>query len=136
MLLRSVALAKDLCTALGLRDFTTVDVDHRTRCYGLVLDHKDNWRIVYVCIPIRSFRTLTEPCCFRFSGDTKPTPNLVKAGQNATVLLHEATMGDDQEELAAQKAHSTIGQAISIGKECVDRLLTRGFLTDLARFLA
>ena len=53
----------------------------------------------------------------RFSGDTKPTNNLVRAGQNATVLIHEATMGDDQEEMAAQKAHSTIGQAIKIGKE-------------------
>ncbi|TCD68735.1 hypothetical protein EIP91_009881 [Steccherinum ochraceum] len=95
---RSVALKRQLCAALGLKNFTTVDVDHRTRCYGLVLDYPDGGRIV-------------------FSGDTQPTPNLVKAGQNATLLIHEATMGDDQEELAAQKAHSTIGQALAIGKE-------------------
>ncbi|THH32553.1 hypothetical protein EUX98_g1639 [Antrodiella citrinella] len=95
---RSVALNKDLCALLGLSAFTTVDVDHRTRCYGLVLDHNEKWRLV-------------------FSGDTKPTQNLVQAGKNATVLIHEATMGDDQEELAAQKAHSTVGQAISIGTD-------------------
>ncbi|KAH8083328.1 hypothetical protein BXZ70DRAFT_1073609 [Cristinia sonorae] len=95
---RSERVSKEMCAALGLKGFTTVDVDHRTRCYGLVIDHRDGWRIV-------------------FSGDTKPTQNLVRAGKGATVLIHEATMGDDQEELAAQKAHSTMGQAVRIGTE-------------------
>lgn len=52
----------------------------------------------------------------RFSGDTEPTDSLVYAGQGATLLIHEATMADDQADLAKQKKHSTFGQAIGIGK--------------------
>jgi len=50
-----------------------------------------------------------------FSGDTRPTNNLVEAGMGSTLLIHEASMGDDQRQIAWQKAHSTIGQAIGIG---------------------
>ena len=54
----------------------------------------------------------------RYSGDTKPCENLVEAGRGATLLIHEATMGDDEEEMAKAKTHSTIGQAIDIAKRC------------------
>lgn len=52
----------------------------------------------------------------RFSGDTQPTNTLVNAGRNATLLIHEATMADDQVDMAKKKAHSTFGQAIDIGR--------------------
>lgn len=55
----------------------------------------------------------------RFSGDTQPTEVLAEAGKGATLLIHEATMADDQAELANAKAHSTIGQAIDIGRKSV-----------------
>lgn len=45
-----------------------------------------------------------------------PCDALVEAGQGATVLIHEATMADDEVEMAAAKAHSTFGQAIDVGK--------------------
>lgn len=45
---RSRALAKDMCTSLGLTEFTTVFVDHKTRCYGSVMKHQDGWSIVWV----------------------------------------------------------------------------------------
>jgi ribonuclease Z len=48
-----------------------------------------------------------------------PTKKLVEAGKGATVLIHEATLGDDQKEMAREKSHSTTGQAISIGKQYV-----------------
>lgn len=51
-----------------------------------------------------------------FSGDTLPTENLVRAGRDATLLIHEASMADDEAELAQLKAHSTFGQAIDIGR--------------------
>ncbi|KAG8910039.1 hypothetical protein FRC01_006582 [Tulasnella sp. 417] len=82
-----------LKATLGLESIQTVDVEHRTQCYGLVLRHKDEWSVVY-------------------SGDTMPCTRLVEAGQDATVLIHEATMADDQVDLALAKAHSTAGQAI------------------------
>jgi len=59
---------------------------------------------------------MNRPLHVRFSGDTTPSDELVKAGQGATLLIHEATMADDQTELAAMKQHSTIGQALDIGK--------------------
>ncbi|KAG2011926.1 3' tRNA processing endoribonuclease, variant 2 [Coprinopsis cinerea AmutBmut pab1-1] len=94
---RSVTLARSMCEALGLRSFSTVDMRHGTRCYGLVVKHRDGWSIA-------------------FSGDTEPTDSIVHAGRNATLLIHEATMSDDQVELARQKKHSTFGQAIGIGR--------------------
>ena len=55
-------------------------------------------------------------CPIRYSGDTIPTQKLVQAGENATLLIHESTMADDQAEMAAAKMHSTVGQAIEIGR--------------------
>ena len=47
---RSREAADDLCAVLGLESFTTVDVYHRTRCYGAVLKHTDGWSLVYVLV--------------------------------------------------------------------------------------
>ncbi|KAI5988833.1 beta-lactamase-like protein [Pisolithus marmoratus] len=88
----------DLCASLGLRSLQTVDVEHRTLCHGLIIKHIDDWSIVY-------------------SGDTVPVHRLVQAGQNATLLIHEATMADDEADKARAKMHSTVGQAIDIGKK-------------------
>ncbi|KAF8901546.1 hypothetical protein CPB85DRAFT_1323393 [Mucidula mucida] len=89
--------ATRLCEALNLDSVRTVDVRHRTICYGLHIKSKDGWSIM-------------------FSADTVPADALVYAGQGCTLLIHEATMADDQEDLAVQKAHSTHGQAVAIGK--------------------
>jgi len=74
-----------------------VEVAHRTLCHGIVLDHSDGWSLVY-------------------SGDTMPCADLVKAGMDSTVLIHEATLADDQADMALAKAHSTYGQALDIGR--------------------
>ncbi|KAH9924163.1 uncharacterized protein B0H18DRAFT_437455 [Fomitopsis serialis] len=89
---------ENMYNALGLKCFTTVDVAHRTKCYGTVIEHRDGWRIV-------------------FSADTMPSNKLVEAGQNATLLIHEATMADDQEEMAHDKAHSTFSQAMKVASD-------------------
>ncbi|KDQ10344.1 hypothetical protein BOTBODRAFT_115899 [Botryobasidium botryosum FD-172 SS1] len=82
---------------LRLESVATVDVIHRARaCYGVVIKHRDGWSVVY-------------------SGDTLPCEALVLAGQNATLLIHEATMADEQADIALVKAHSTLGQAIKVG---------------------
>ena len=46
-----------------------------------------------------------------------PSESLIQAGKGATLLIHEATMGDDEEEMAHAKAHSTISQAIDVAKQ-------------------
>jgi ribonuclease Z len=92
----SLERATELRTALGLDRLETVYVQHGCKCYGVVVGHQDGWSVV-------------------FSGDTLPTDALVEAGKGATVLVHEATMGDDQGVMARAKMHSTIGEAISVG---------------------
>ncbi|KAG8216533.1 hypothetical protein J3R82DRAFT_6675 [Butyriboletus roseoflavus] len=93
----SILAHRDMCASLGLESFRSVDVIHRTSCHGAIIKHTDGWSIVY-------------------SGDTIPTQKLVQAGENATLLIHESTMADDQAEMAAAKMHSTVGQAIEIGR--------------------
>ncbi|KAF8159401.1 hypothetical protein B0H34DRAFT_703302 [Crassisporium funariophilum] len=93
----SLENARHMRQLLGLQSFKTVDMFHRCRCYGVVLEHQDGWSVA-------------------FSGDTLPTENLVYAGKGVTVLIHEATMGDDEADMAKRKSHSTVGQAIDIGK--------------------
>ncbi|KAK3842743.1 MAG: beta-lactamase-like protein [Linnemannia gamsii] len=91
----------------GFKDIQTVDVIHCPWAYGISMTHKDGWKIVY-------------------SGDTRPSQNLVEAGKGATVLLHEATFEDDMQEEALKKRHSTTKEAIMVGEgmEAQHTLLT------------
>ncbi|KAK6749524.1 hypothetical protein RB195_001874 [Necator americanus] len=52
-----------------------------------------------------------------FSGDTKPCDLLVEEGQGADLLIHEATFEDGHEADALKKKHSTMGQAVEIGRK-------------------
>ncbi|PPQ90050.1 hypothetical protein CVT25_006290 [Psilocybe cyanescens] len=94
----SVNNGKKMCDALGLDSFKTVDVFHRCRCFGVVFRHKDGWSTA-------------------FSADTSPSENLRRNATGVTVLIHEATMADEEAEMAKKKNHSTIGQAIAEGKK-------------------
>lgn len=49
---------------------------------------------------------------FAYSGDCRPTSNLVKACRGVALLTHEATFPVGMEEEAAAKNHSTIKEAI------------------------
>ncbi|KIM28972.1 hypothetical protein M408DRAFT_329016 [Serendipita vermifera MAFF 305830] len=100
---------KELCASLQLESVKTAEVVHRTKAFGLILRHSNGWSLTY-------------------SGDTKPCQNLVVAGMESTILIHEATMADDQVEMAEEKAHSTIGQAVDIAKRMkVQKLLLTHF---------
>lgn len=56
-----------------------------------------------------------EPVKITYSGDTMPCNDLVKLGQDSTILIHEATMEDELIEDARCKFHSTMSQAIDQG---------------------
>ncbi|WVW79468.1 hypothetical protein I302_101437 [Kwoniella bestiolae CBS 10118] len=86
-----------LLDELSFRSIWAPVVPHRGRAYGLAIEHSSGWKIVY-------------------SGDTKPSEELVQAGRDATLLIHEATLEDDKPDVAAVKGHSTFSQAIDIGK--------------------
>ncbi len=52
-----------------------------------------------------------KPQSFVYCGDTKMCPATVTLAQNADVLLHEATFGDDMLNQAAERFHCTASQA-------------------------
>ncbi|KAF9478239.1 hypothetical protein BDN70DRAFT_58947 [Pholiota conissans] len=95
---KSVENSRKMCDALGLEYFKTADVEHRCRAFGASFKHKDGWSIT-------------------FSGDTSPSPSLRELGMNSTVLIHEATMDDEEIVMAQRKAHSTMSQAIAEGEK-------------------
>lgn len=87
-------------------EIETIPVKHWGKCFGVCIEDKtENWKIV-------------------FSGDTKPCQALIDAGQDADLLIHEASLGPEETELAETKGHSTIDQAIQVAlkmkaKNCV-----------------
>ncbi|KAM0790962.1 hypothetical protein ACM66B_004267 [Microbotryomycetes sp. NB124-2] len=87
----------ELKTLLDLKQVATVPVQHRCRCWGIVVESNSGWKV-------------------SFSGDTMPCEALVRAGQGSTLLIHEATIQDDLPEVAHAKGHSTFGQAIDVAK--------------------
>ena len=78
--------------------FQTVPVIHCKESYGVVVGHGRDWKVVY-------------------SGDTRPCPELVKVGANATLLIHEATLEDNMLEDAKEKKHCTISEALQIAEQ-------------------
>jgi len=59
-----------------------------------------------------------------YSGDTRPTKSLAKLAENADLLIHEATLGDDLVERAQEDGHSTPSQAAETAKKAkVKRLV-------------
>lgn len=90
----------DQCTfrelnQFGLTSFYTVPVIHTRSSYGVVLQHKQGWKLVY-------------------SGDTRPCCKLVTAGKRATLLIHEATYTSDMKAEAKRWKHSTTEEAIQV----------------------
>lgn len=59
-----------------------------------------------------------------YTGDTRPARSLVKLAENADLLIHEATLGDELKERANEDGHSTPSDAAEIAKKAkVKRLI-------------
>jgi len=90
-------LSEFLRETFGLRSFFNVRVPHIVDSYGLIMESESGWKFVY-------------------SGDTSPCDALVEAGQNATLLVHEATMENALQAEAAGRGHSSTADALNIGR--------------------
>ena len=100
---------KMLLEGSGIKFAKTVKVTHSRLSFGIVLDDLQGFRISY-------------------SGDCRPSKNLVNAGMNSDLLIHEATFEDEKHDEALAKNHCTIGEAIQVGKDMkAKRLLLTHF---------
>jgi ribonuclease Z len=50
-----------------------------------------------------------------YSGDCRPSKDFVEIGKDTTILIHEATFGDDMRGDAIAKKHSTTSEAVGVG---------------------
>ena len=58
-----------------------------------------------------------------YTGDTRPSEKIVEFARGADVLIHDATLGPEFEEEAAEDGHSTVNQAAEVAlKAGVKRL--------------
>ncbi|KAI1347685.1 hypothetical protein F5Y01DRAFT_294544 [Xylaria sp. FL0043] len=51
-----------------------------------------------------------------YSGDCRPCDEFVRIGQGATILIHESTFDDELQGDAIAKKHSTMSEAIDVGR--------------------
>jgi ribonuclease Z len=54
---------------------------------------------------------------FVYTGDTRPVQSTVEIAQDADLLVHDGTFGDEHEERAAKTGHSTAREAASVARE-------------------
>jgi len=83
---------------LGISGCSSVPVTHCLHSYAIVIDGTAFGRVVY-------------------SGDCRPSEKLCVMGRGADLLIHEATFEDGMEEEASIKKHSTLGEAMNVGKK-------------------
>lgn len=92
--------------AQDVRDFVgetgqlvNIRVEHCAQAYGMMLTLKNS----------SGFRLC-------YSGDTRPSNNLVRACQGVSLLIHEATFDETDRRLVVQKKHSTVLEALDVAK--------------------
>lgn len=92
------------CASLGIDSFRTCRVPHfATSCAAsLTFSYEDNGQ--------KNTFKLT------YSGDTVPCEEIIELGRDSTLLIHESTVLDKEEEWAAKSKHSTVSQAVNQGR--------------------
>ena len=83
---------------LAMNEFHAVRVQHCHLSYAFVFVDTTGWK-------------------FTFSGDCRPSEELIKVGQGSDLLIHEATFEASMVEEAKQKKHCTITEAIDVGSK-------------------
>jgi ribonuclease Z len=94
---------------LGLASLKSVPVDHIEESYGMCLG----------LIVKKDQSDEKPPSIFNlvYSGDCRPSNDLIKAGKDCDLLIHECTFDNSSYERAVEVKHSTIGEALEVSKE-------------------
>ena len=91
--------------------FYTVKVFHCDKSYGMIIEPNNNE---------------TDKNYFKisFSGDTRPCNNFYNYTMNSTILIHEGTFDNELINDAKEKMHSTISEAMELGKNNGSKYIT------------
>lgn len=96
---RDITTAQDLGSEnFGLSSIKRIPVPHCWRSYGTQLELTSGLKIAY-------------------SGDCRPSSAFAQGCKGAHLLIHECTFGDDKQDHAKAKKHSTMAEALSVAKE-------------------
>ncbi|RAL05461.1 ribonuclease Z [Aspergillus ibericus CBS 121593] len=93
----SSPLSALLREATGLSDLLTTRVSHCRGAMAVSLVFPNGFKV-------------------SFSGDCRPSAGFATIGQGSTVLIHEATFQDDMAVSAIAKKHSTLSEALEVGR--------------------
>ncbi|KAL1963895.1 hypothetical protein VTN77DRAFT_7701 [Rasamsonia byssochlamydoides] len=93
-----------LRSATGLSNILTTLVSHCRGAMAVSLVFPDGFKVSY-------------------SGDCRPSASFVSIGQDSTVLIHEATFQDDMQGSAIAKKHSTMSEALEVGRQMRARMI-------------
>ncbi|KAK5577791.1 hypothetical protein RB653_002739 [Dictyostelium firmibasis] len=79
---------------LGITKCAVVSVIHSFGAHGIMIESENGWKVSY-------------------SGDTSYCDDFVQLADNSTIVIHEATFHDCQQDKANQKRHCTFKDAIN-----------------------
>jgi ribonuclease BN (tRNA processing enzyme) len=114
---------KQLFESLGIVELINVPVIHCIQANGLVLTIRKTTSRGMPSSATTEHNPgegveVEDPSLLKivYSGDTRPSEMLILWGQDAHILLHEATFEDDKCMEAVQKKHSTINEAVEVAR--------------------
>lgn len=94
---------------LSLASFLTVPVKHAHLSYAVVFQYAGS-------LTIDSKEANNQIHKIAYSGDCRPSVDLVSAATDAYLFIHEATFDDTLEKEAKDKSHSTFSEAIQVAR--------------------
>lgn len=74
-------------------------------------------KVAYAIILERESKCEREPYKIVFSGDCRPSDDLIEKGKDALILIHEATFEEELKEEAIKRKHTTVDEATTLSEK-------------------